>query len=277
MFKRILQQRFTLPKQQDLCVHPFMYSYDFLHTHDYYELMFVTHGELLHQWNGSISVLQKGMLVLIRPNEIHSLSKSGITEPRLVNFLISCDLMKIIKSYLNSDEWNQRLEDPSNQLSLCIPECSCDELNERITARMLEPSYGINSYHIGFKPILMDLLSMFVTENKADDIPDWFHSLLNTLEKKEIFTKGFPVIKQICNVSPTHVARMFNKHLNTTPTEYLLAKRLDYARFLLSTTQLELIDVSQECGFENLSYFYRTFKNRFSFSPGSFRKQLGEP
>jgi AraC-like DNA-binding protein len=51
---------------------------------------------------------------------------------------------------------------------------------------------------------------------------------------------------------------------------------LEYAAVLLGNPELQITQISLQCGFEDLSHFSRAFKVRFGSSPAKFRKGLGE-
>ena len=42
---------------------------------------------------------------------------------------------------------------------------------------------------------------------------------------------------------------------------------------LLTTSDSSILDIAAESGFENLSYFNRVFKQKYSMTPRQFRKE----
>jgi AraC-like DNA-binding protein len=59
-------------------------------------------------------------------------------------------------------------------------------------------------------------------------------------------------------------------------TDRIMALRLEKARTLLTEDRqcaLRISDVAAACGFNELSYFHRSFRRRFSASPAKFRVQ----
>ncbi|MDQ8179122.1 helix-turn-helix transcriptional regulator [Pelagicoccus sp. SDUM812005] len=52
--------------------------------------------------------------------------------------------------------------------------------------------------------------------------------------------------------------------------------RMEHARHLLTETQLSVRSICFECGFAEISSFYRLFRSTYRTSPGAFRKQAGE-
>ena len=56
--------------------------------------------------------------------------------------------------------------------------------------------------------------------------------------------------------------------------EYLNSYRLETAAQMLSASNDNILDIAEKTGFENLSYFNRSFKKKFGLSPGQYRKKL---
>jgi transcriptional regulator GlxA family with amidase domain len=68
--------------------------------------------------------------------------------------------------------------------------------------------------------------------------------------------------------NPNLFMKAFKKVMGLTPFEYIIESRLTKARELLTTTtSLSIEEVASACGFEDISYFYRLFKQRFEITP----------
>lgn len=74
-------------------------------------------------------------------------------------------------------------------------------------------------------------------------------------------------------ISPQYFCRLFKKYTNMRPTEYIRKKRIEYAKQLLSNTDMPIYDIATACGFENKTYFYRCWKLFESEAPLEFRQQ----
>ena len=60
------------------------------------------------------------------------------------------------------------------------------------------------------------------------------------------------------------------------PVAYVLQVRLNYARRMITTTDLPLTKIASKCGFLNPSHFSKAFKQQFGVSPQQFRKNEGD-
>ena len=53
--------------------------------------------------------------------------------------------------------------------------------------------------------------------------------------------------------------------------EHLQEKKLSQAAYLLRTTGINISDIANSVGYENISYFHRLFTVRFGMSPKKYR------
>jgi AraC family transcriptional regulator len=72
-------------------------------------------------------------------------------------------------------------------------------------------------------------------------------------------------------VHPTHLARTFKKHYQTTIGEYLRGLRLDWATRQLSQTEASIAEIALSAGFYDQSHFSHLFKQHTGFTPAEFR------
>jgi AraC-like DNA-binding protein len=82
-------------------------------------------------------------------------------------------------------------------------------------------------------------------------------------------------ISQLCHelaVSHTQLYKKFKSLSNKTIADFFKTLRLLKARELLSTTNLNITEVTYAVGFKSLSYFSREFTREFGKPPKDFRK-----
>ena len=79
------------------------------------------------------------------------------------------------------------------------------------------------------------------------------------------------------NYSNAQLTRVFRLQLNMTPHEYIIEWKFRYARSLLKTTDMNILDIAMKIGYSNLSQFNTLFKKKFSVTPGQYRKQNKNP
>ncbi len=78
-------------------------------------------------------------------------------------------------------------------------------------------------------------------------------------------------LSDIANLTPQHLCRLFKKHFNLRPTEYIMQVRISKAKRLLLSSSWEINEIALECGFNNSNYFSISFKKQEGCTPSQFR------
>lgn len=79
-------------------------------------------------------------------------------------------------------------------------------------------------------------------------------------------------IASYASMSQYHFSRMFKKETGYSPYEYLTMIRLNKAKTLLKTTNLNIKEIANEVGYNNESNFIINFKEHTKMTPAEFRK-----
>lgn len=74
------------------------------------------------------------------------------------------------------------------------------------------------------------------------------------------------------SISRGECFRCFKHFMNKTLVEYINEYRIQRAAKLLRETEKNIINISADCGFENASYFNKTFRDAYSMTPLQYRK-----
>ena len=79
-------------------------------------------------------------------------------------------------------------------------------------------------------------------------------------------------LASVSGVSEAHFARSFKQAFGLPPHRYLLTRRIERATALLRDTDLPIIEVAYETGWNSLGTFGRIFRDITGKSPGEFRE-----
>ena len=74
------------------------------------------------------------------------------------------------------------------------------------------------------------------------------------------------------NISISHLSRLLSQKTGRTLVEILNQYRSDRAAQLLVDTDLPLVEIALECGFQEQSYFGKVFREHYGVSPSRYRK-----
>jgi len=73
-------------------------------------------------------------------------------------------------------------------------------------------------------------------------------------------------------ISVSYLSALFKKETETTFSRYLVAKRIEHAKFLLKNTGDKMVTIAEKCGYKDVYYFSHSFKKVTGQTPKRFRK-----
>lgn len=79
-------------------------------------------------------------------------------------------------------------------------------------------------------------------------------------------------VASMVHMSPASLCRFFKSSTGLTVFEYLNKLKIDLSCKLLLNTDLNVVDISYDCGFNNLSHFNKQFRKFTGKTPTLFRK-----
>ena len=85
--------------------------------------------------------------------------------------------------------------------------------------------------------------------------------------------EAWPIARlaRVSGVSQAHCARSFKDAFGVPPHRYLLTRRIERAKALLRDTDLPIIEIAFETGWNSLGTFGRTFRDITGESPSELR------
>lgn len=119
-----------------------------------------------------------------------------------------------------------------------------------------------------------DQLSDVLPEADRQDTTVFLQKLHAVIEKQMINGDlHLDTIAECMNLSRSTLVRSIKQITGCVPSAYILQVRLEQARQLLITSQLTIGEVALACGFDDMSYFSRVFKQNYNLSPTQYRNQ----
>jgi AraC-like DNA-binding protein len=85
---------------------------------------------------------------------------------------------------------------------------------------------------------------------------------------------GVGEVALISNLSEFHFFRSFKQAFGTTTYQYILNKKLELAKTLLSRREIAITEVASICNFPDLFTFSKAFKRHFGISPSQFQRDI---
>jgi len=262
-----------------------------LHTHDYYQICYVTRGRILHCYNdedaGSIELVF-GDAFIVPPgfvhkvvfpdpdSEIYSLSFEEAIFPEasyLSNFFRFMTSIKLdsaasehidtrMKVSLNEDRrfiMKALLDSLMREsASECPPELTSAESLIASVMCILSQAYFLDGSRRGTMPMIAVYSSSM--QECIDYIDRRFTSRITLSE-----------LTRRTAISGTNFNILFRQFTGTSLKKYITNKRIEYASTLVASSELPMHEISRMAGYDDFSTFYRNFKKVTGSTPTEYR------
>jgi len=74
------------------------------------------------------------------------------------------------------------------------------------------------------------------------------------------------------NISANHLSRLFRHQGHMTLADYITRVRIERAKFMLQKYDFRLNEVATRCGYNDVNYFFRVFKDKTGHTPNEYRR-----
>lgn len=98
--------------------------------------------------------------------------------------------------------------------------------------------------------------------------------VINHIDQNYAADVSMKEMASIAGLSTTHFNARFREILRMSPTEYLLARRIDHARRLLTETNQNIVEVGAAVGFYDQSHFTKRFRKVTGMTPRAYRQRF---
>lgn len=269
------------PYNTYLCSIPLDFPRVPLHWHDELELIYIKKGM------GRITVdfreykVKGPTLALILPGQLHSIDQLEDAFIEYENIIFNPSMLIPRQNDVTATDFllplmSGKVTVPTiftpvypYYTDVIMPIDACDEISKT------KPQ----GYELYIKSQLYQFF--FILDNRCRNLTTG--SNRKTLDKMKIVLKyiennymqkiTIADIAATVDFSESHFMRYFKETMGTSFVDYLRDYRLTIASRLLTTSDSSILDIAAESGFENLSYFNRVFKQKYSMTPRQFRKE----
>lgn len=119
------------------------------------------------------------------------------------------------------------------------------------------------------------LYKIFAEMQKKNYIPqnqyDLIKPAIEYVEENFLANKiSVPFLADHCGISEAYLKKLFIKKFGMSPIKYIIRLKINHACDLLRSKQYSITQVAEHCGYENVYYFSRQFKEYVGTSPSVF-------
>jgi len=274
MFRHEQVSTTTLPVK--LVVHTeYLESQNVLrHWHQALEVDYIVKGDAEFIISGKRVVASSGDIIVINPNEIHSVQPLKMMNDTLsLTFLIPYDFLQSEWSVID-DCWF-RIPDDSSQVTL-LKQVLFDYY-KNFQIKTAERKLLLKS------EIYLSLYYLFhyfsVPKSKLINLPTvpTLHRLADVIEfidKHSSDNLSLTLIANNAHLSEGYLSRIFKQQMGNGVMEYVNLIRLKNAFEILTNTEKDIETISDLAGFANVKSFRRLFLKVYKSTPGKYRNHL---
>lgn len=257
------------------------------HHHNYIEMIYVYSGEFHQTVNGNNIIMKKGEFCILDTNVLHSIEPTSENDiiincimskkhldDILLNRLSGNDLLSsfFIHAIYQSNDYNDYMlfkSGDSEKLARLMNDVLCEYFDSSPFS-----SEVINSYMI---IIFSELLKVFQKQSNSEN-----YDLLKNTKITDIILYIQNNCKDATLAStaehfhfhPNYLNSIIKKFQGNNFTFVLQEAKLKKASFLLKNSEIPVIEVARNIGYENTSFFYKKFKEYYGCNPTEYRKSF---
>ncbi len=249
-----------------------------LHAHDFYEIYIHLDGGRHYCVDDIVYELKPNQMLIVPPLHMHGL----VCDRDLVDYercylylspemLRKCDIGKLnLPALFDSVVSNHKVVSDLTAENALL----CKEYLMKIELLDNSPNKLMDVYSKIFKilQIAYEASESAVPSITSNITDKPVISVLHYIN--EHFTEDINVqsISHLFNMSESSLSHTFRNYVNKGVYEYILYKRIIYARELMFTTD-SLTEIAFKCGFTDYSNFLRVFKKQTGHSPKEYRQK----
>ena len=280
-----IDRELLLKRGQLITVRPHSRFVDFPeHRHNYVEIMYVAQGSITHFIEGKELVLHKGDVLMLNQQVVHSIKRADYQDIG-INFIALPEFFEVPLSMLGGENVLARFvtsvfrqKDPvSHYLLFRLQENEqVENLMENMVESMLHGYANediINQYSMGI--VFLYLLNHLenLSHNSSMDYKETVVQAVLGYINSDCKNASLMRIAEDTHQSITALSKLIKQKTGYNFKELLQRKRFQMAIHLLCDTKLSIEEIALDVGYENQSYFFRQFKERYGMTPHKYRKE----
>ncbi|QFJ56121.1 AraC family transcriptional regulator [Pseudobutyrivibrio xylanivorans] len=249
-----------------------------LHWHEDVEFIYIKKGEGLIVVNNKEYAVTAGDIALIIPGNVHGIFQKDDSTMEYENILFDG---KIFSSSM--DDFYDTFLLPFFENAVRVPKIfkqgvpGYESLRKYLDSNDNISSHREGAWGLAIKGnlylMLFDLVTLYEEKRDASSIRriDKLKPVIKYVELHYSEPMTVADMADRAGFSESHFMRFFKETFGVSFITYLNDYRLSMAARLLLSTEENILEISQQVGFENLSHFNRQFKKKYSKTPKEYR------
>ena len=251
----------------------------FTHSHNFLEITYVISGEAAHQIDECTGEIKTGNFFVIDYDTTHSYlsNDSNLT---IINCLFLPEFLD--SSFPNTTDFNKICErfyfkrsgrlinGPASNVVFC-DDGNIGELFLRMHKEYTEKKEG---YILMLRHLLSQIIIEIIRKvGSNDEISACTAHIVRYINENYSKKISLSSACEELGYSLPYISTKFRKEMGVTFTQYLQNRRIEEAYCLLTETDMHITEISERCGYDNLKFFGKIFKQTTKMSPRELRSR----
>ncbi|GGA26365.1 AraC family transcriptional regulator [Paenibacillus physcomitrellae] len=250
------------------------------HWHEHMEVLYFTKGEAVIECNSVPFRVREGDVLMLNCNDLHQ--GTAVTDEVEYYALIS-DL-SLLQSP-SPDALEVKFVAPFAQNRILFQHLIRDDeavarVMDAIVQEFADQQIG---YELAVKSSIFRLLALLIRgytvetpkassgDNTRRRNLERFAPIFEYIEQHYLEEISVSQLSRFAGLSRFHFSRLFSELTGRTVTEYVNHIRISKSEYLLRNTEMTISEIALASGYQDISYFSRTFKKFKSVPPSEFR------
>ncbi len=255
------------------------------HCHSSIEINYMYSGQCVQIINGKEYTLKEGQTLFLNYDTVHQIQPLGENDILLV--------LNIKKDYLNSNFFNRFSSESivmnfflnclndqvlhnnflifnsqfSERLRIFISEFMCEWYSPSLVSADITNSL--------LTLILSEIINVYKKDVSYYDTSPQNSTVIKILHyiENNYINCTLKDTAAFFNLNANYLSNLLKKHTGYTYKELIIHQKINAAKHLIKNSSLSISEISNQVGYQNLSFFYQKFEAQVGCLPGDYRKQ----
>lgn len=237
------------------------------HTHNYTELFFIVSGKGQFLIQDQVFPVDVNNLVIINPNVSHT--EDSLNAQPLEYIVLGIDGIELASNVSSNSQFCILDHFESVEISSCL---------RNILREMEIKNTGYEDVCQAYMEILIIRLMRNTALAVQAEPPGVSGNRQCTAVRRYIdmhFKEPLTLdqLSEEAHMNKYYLSHSFKREYGISPINYLISRRINESKYLLTETDLSMSQIAQLLGFSSLSYFSQAFRKTQGVSPMEFRQK----
>ena len=251
------------------------FEYPLYHKHTDWEITIVLKDCIVQKVNDTEKMMTVGSASLIGPRDAHAFFYPDRVKNQYQGLTLICrdKYMRDLLSMYSPTLYDDIMRDPQ-PLYFNLSRNSLEKYTDMLLSIQTYENENTPETELQCNMVFSGVILKFLEQYQSgSDMPTVLKPFIQKLNNPMITQEQIKAEQEKLPYSYPQLTRIFKKYTRCTITQYVNRAKLQYAKELLSMTDMSISEITNELNFESPSYFHNLFKKHFNETPSKYRNR----